>query len=479
MVSHGRLRANQLQLINQFTPAAMVANAANTVFVTTISKDFANPALLTGWVVYILLFALYSVYIWTRRPPFTVSSQRAIRHAVISACLLAVGWSFLPLHIYPKAPLDVQLVIAAVITGMIGAGSFALASLPQAVVGYCVVLGGASLYTLYSTESRYFFELAGLMASYALMCIYGSLAFSRSLLETCRVESHAGHLHEEVLNLIRDFDMHSNAFVWEIDRNYYLRKPSMLPLSITRRAHLSISNQRISTALKPALQQHPSARSMWQDIRHCIATGTAFKERPLIFMDTYSKSYWVVSGHPLYNKLGVVDGWRGIALEDTHTEAILQKSHSSMMDVDAATGLLNRSAFIRCMSNTLGSAADKTSYRFSLIIISNFKAMCGASHSGEAVNSMLAELASRLNMIFGVDIPIGKLWDHEIGVLENLPSSYSTQDLLATLSLPYQAPHLAIQPNILIGQCAIPPDDDQHIDAIFKVARAHAHAHIS
>ncbi|MFX9154087.1 hypothetical protein ABTN53_19680, partial [Acinetobacter baumannii] len=66
----------------------------------------------------------------------TQVSCRTIRRSTVHAGVLALAWGFLPVVWFADAGHSQQLAIAALFTGMMGAGTFVLGALPLASVAY-------------------------------------------------------------------------------------------------------------------------------------------------------------------------------------------------------------------------------------------------------------------------------------------------------------------------------------------------------
>jgi signal transduction histidine kinase len=184
------MRGAQIAAIVRLTPFAMIASCANAVvFLTTCAAVGSFwPEL---WIWAFLVFALAAYYgrnwlrsrrLGTRRP----SSRRAMRRVVLNGAVFGALWGVVPALCFPGAPLQIQLMIGVLTSGMMCAGGFVLAPAPLAGVAYVAMVAAGSAYALSKEHSPVYLGLAALLVSYTAVLIV-NLNWSAALFVSSRL----------------------------------------------------------------------------------------------------------------------------------------------------------------------------------------------------------------------------------------------------------------------------------------------------
>lgn len=131
----GRVRANQLRAIMRFTPTAVFVNLFNGCAIAYSVRPVASQTELVIWLTALVLTLSAGIPAWVqskRQGQRPTVSLRGIRRATIHSAILAVCWAAVPIMWFPRAQPDLQFVIGTLITGMICAGGFVLATVAPA-----------------------------------------------------------------------------------------------------------------------------------------------------------------------------------------------------------------------------------------------------------------------------------------------------------------------------------------------------------
>ena len=167
-----QFRARQIQAVLRLTPLTMLANVLNAMIVGWTFRNDLNPLFLVGWALFVLYSAGAGLDAWLRwrrhRKPAT-ASPHALTRAAKHAALLALLWSTVPLLMMPEASPDARVLLTAVVTGMICAGGFALATIPQAALTYVAILGTATVLGLIRMDLPQAYEMGILLLVYTLI----------------------------------------------------------------------------------------------------------------------------------------------------------------------------------------------------------------------------------------------------------------------------------------------------------------------
>jgi diguanylate cyclase (GGDEF)-like protein len=146
----GRLRAAQVATILRYSPLMIAANAFNAVvLVAALSLRPPSP---TPYI-WASLLTLYLMRLVMRRrgrrtpAARTTASPAFVRKAVANAGVLGLMWSMVPILFFDAGRSD-QLIVTCVCVGMLCGGSFALATLPAAVMLYTLPISLGCLIAL-------------------------------------------------------------------------------------------------------------------------------------------------------------------------------------------------------------------------------------------------------------------------------------------------------------------------------------------
>ena len=136
-----RFRARQLRAVLRLTPLGMLTNIVLALLVLGLTWEVGHHGFLLAWTAVVMFVTAHGLYGWwrfRRGPPRPTASPRALRRAAVAAGVLGCCWAVLIAVQFPLAPPPVQLILATVVTGMIGAGGLALATVPLAGAVYAL-----------------------------------------------------------------------------------------------------------------------------------------------------------------------------------------------------------------------------------------------------------------------------------------------------------------------------------------------------
>jgi signal transduction histidine kinase len=193
----GEIRGAQISAIVRLTPLAMIASCLNAVI---ILATFASVGALRPefWIWALLIFAVAISYgrNWLRDRRHQArrsASRRAIRKAILNGALFGALWGVVPAVTFPHAPLEIQLIVAGLTSGMLCAGGFVLATVPLAGVSYVALVAAGAYFALLQDGSPIYVGLTALMTVYIAVIIvnlnWSASLFVNSLLAEARVRT--------------------------------------------------------------------------------------------------------------------------------------------------------------------------------------------------------------------------------------------------------------------------------------------------
>jgi diguanylate cyclase (GGDEF)-like protein len=193
-VVQGRIRAEQISNIKRYLSAMLLANISNAAIL--IFALWATPqyqAAIT-WASTTFVFMLYHGFknrhsVHTK--PTYVSGSTIIR-TVRNALFFGTLWAMLPLLFFSNASPAGQIIIACLCAGVLGGGTFVLASVPAAAIAFTAPIVAACAIAILRRGEPEYFVLAVLMISYIAalwraVCVYASQV-ARRVAEQIQVE---------------------------------------------------------------------------------------------------------------------------------------------------------------------------------------------------------------------------------------------------------------------------------------------------
>ncbi|WP_198320998.1 putative bifunctional diguanylate cyclase/phosphodiesterase [Azohydromonas aeria] len=352
-------RARQMQAMLRLTPAAMVVNIANVAVVGAVLWRQVPASLLLAWMATVAVLAGLGLQGWLRTraaPPRRTASPRAIRRAMVHAALLSAAWAALPMTAYDGLGRNEQYFLGVVLTGMICAGGFALASVPAAATSWVLVLGAGTSAGLWRSEVNVTAGLAALLLVYSLIVVYSVWTSAKTFGARLAAEARADRQHEVIGLLLRDFEDHASDLLWELDAAGGLQHVSPRLAAALGVPAAWLQGRPALQLLRRALPDDAEARASWDKLLRLLAGSAAFREHTIALRRGGAPGWWSLSARPLLDGAGRMVGWRGVAADVTERQ-LAHRRLSWMAHNDALTGLVNRQHFREQLASALAPGA--------------------------------------------------------------------------------------------------------------------------
>jgi diguanylate cyclase (GGDEF)-like protein/PAS domain S-box-containing protein len=329
------IRAAHLNSVIRLTPYTMAANIGNGALVVWAFRDDMSIGML-AWLALLYLLCLLALLGWWRgrQRVRTMATPAAIRHANVHANLLALVWAALPICWFAHASSQQQLLVVALVTGMLAAGAFVLSPLPVAAVVFVMIFAASGIIACWQTGDHIFVAVGVLQTIYALIVILGTLAASRKATALLRSQAEAKRQERMMAVLLHDFEQSAAEALWETGLDGCI-------------AHHS---PRLATLLgldETLLRERPFLDLLGQigaDVAHLRATMDGerpFKELRLSAAATHGPRHWSINGKRLVTEDDRTAGWRGV-IADVTEQVMAQERLQHLAHTDSLTGLANR-----------------------------------------------------------------------------------------------------------------------------------------
>ncbi len=462
-LTDARTRAGQLKALLRFTPLTMLVNLANAALVAHSLRGTADPIGLAAWCATLGVMVLMGVRAWarTRRGPArATASKRAIRRAALHAGLLSAVWAIVPAVWFPGAGAQEQLVLGTVITGMICAGGFAMATVPEAATAYVTVLVAGTLAGVLQSDVSYRIILSLLLAAYTAVVWKSAISTANLFVERFRAEADLEVRGQVIAMLLAEFEENGSDWLFELDGELCIVGHSARFAQVSERPDSELTGRCFLDLLdvpsRTAVQARVDARRPFRDLQVAAVTSSGVR-------------WWSISATPIHRDGEQLTGWRGVG-SDTTDVKLAQDEIAWMARTDILTGLPNRAAFRdRASEALLVARAGGPPLSIGCLDLDHFKAVNdGLGHA--AGDLVLREVAATLTGFAERGLLAGRLGGDEFGLLFRGNDDVSdvqalAEEVIAAISREYDVRGTRVRIGASVG-LAVGLDDGEYVDEI-------------
>ena len=330
-----QIRAAHLNSVVRLTPYTMAANIGNGALVVWAYRDDVPMGML-AWLAVLYALCVFALLGWWRgrHRVHAMASPAAIRHANVHANLLAIVWAALPILWFAHAAPQQQLLVVAMVTGMLAAGAFVLSPLPVAAIWFVVIFASSGVIACVLTGDRIFAAVAVLQTIYAAIVILGTLAASRKATALLQSQAEAKRQERMMAVLLHDFEQNAAEALWEtgLDGCVAHHSPRLATL-------LGLDEALLRE--RPFLELLARIGTDVARLRAAMDAERPFKELRLSAASTHGPRHWSINGKRLVDDDGRTAGWRGV-IADVTEQVMAQERLQHLAHTDSLTGLANR-----------------------------------------------------------------------------------------------------------------------------------------
>ncbi|RZL35368.1 MAG: EAL domain-containing protein [Rubrivivax sp.] len=422
-VESARIRAEHLGQLSRLTPLLMAANVMAGGLVW-LAVRHVGGVLLVGWLVLLLLLATAGMAGWWARRGRTdgMASAKGYRRGSWHAGALGACWGLAAaLWFTPVAPAE-RVLIATLVTGMLGAGAFALAMLPLASLVYSWLIVAGALVALWRAGDPIFVAVAVLLLSYASVVSLAAMALARQSTSLLRARFLQARQQQVVSLLLRDFEENASDALWETDAAGHLVHRSPRLASLMGVADDGLGNVKLPQWFASRSQQAGPLLAAW-------ALGRPFRDIKLQLGRGEHARWWALSAKPIAAADGSAGGgWRGVIADITEAQRF-ENQLRMQAEQDALTGLANRRSLMNAAQAAM--ALGRPGWLLS-IDLDHFKGVNDSSgHS--AGDEVLRVVAGRLLALVEEGDLVGRLGGDEFAMLRLGESPQRAPQAMAAL----------------------------------------------
>ncbi|MCJ2010844.1 putative bifunctional diguanylate cyclase/phosphodiesterase [Methylobacterium sp. J-092] len=459
----GRLRARQLEVVDQLAPAMMLANVACAGAFTFLMFEHHASILLT-WCSVVTLMSLGQLALSLRanaRPPHQTAAARDIHLLSLQTVMMGVCLVSVPVWLMPRVSgLELGCVIC-LLTGLLWGGSILLATvLPAAVIYIGLVMTATIAGLLISSWDAPHLYLAGLFVIGGGTAIRSVRRQVKQFAAGQRQQYNLEQQGEVIALLLRDYEEQASDWLWETDAEHRCHSSSPRFAEKLARSQDAIDSTSLVALLQDvtaadnteacdALQAHIEARRPFRDhVVPVVQNGDAY--------------WWSLSGRPLLDKNGTFRGYRGVCA-DISAAKRAEARVAHLAYYDALTELPNRMLFGERLAQAL-RGVERNPLAVLSLDLDGFKAV-NDRHGHPAGDQLLIAVTDRLQAeLDGTDM-LARFGGDEFMILDAADANQGSVEALAQrlvrcVSTPFMIGGEDVSIGLSIGIAFAPSDGD-------------------
>jgi diguanylate cyclase (GGDEF)-like protein len=392
----------------------------------------------------------------------------SIRLAIIAISLLAPTVFYLP-----RVSSDEQLLIVAVVAGLIGAGGFVMSPITSAGITWTISTSVVAAIALFAANRPILWTVLVLMLVYAAAIIAIVVATSRALVARVTAEVRAERQRDLVDLLLKDFEGSSRDWLWETDERGHLRHVSVRLTEAFARPASELDGLSFVDLLRATFSDRADDAVEAHDFLHLrFASRQAFRDHVVPVVIGSEIRWWSLSAKPLYDSTRHHVGWRGVGSDVTEAQ-LRDIEMTRLANYDYLTGLANRRQFRAHLDSVFGP--DSEDHRVTLFVfdLDNFKVVNDTL--GHLIgDQVLREVARRLLSVVPSDEKLARLGGDEFalvvsGELDEAGCRERGARLLSVLREPFFVRETRIEIRASVG-VARAPEHALGADDLLKAA---------
>ncbi len=468
----GRVRAEQINVIQRLAPLRLIVNLLAIGGLVTVLHDHVPTTMLAIWSVGLGMVVVLSTFRKFRDRSWRLQTATIgeLHSETLWSTILALGWGAAPLLFGRYCNPGELILMWSAITAIMAGTAFGLSAAPLATSFYLLILGSALSWMAWSLNLPW---VAGTGAVFTAGLTGACLFAGRTFVIHEAAGLALAEKTEVVSLLLREFDDSGGDWMWQTDASKCLTHVS------SRFAFaLGVDTQTLET--KPLLQI--LAGDAWEagnfsaglrELAEKLKKRESFSDLILPVTIADEVHWWELSASPRFDDRGSFLGFRGVGSDVTAQRRSADKINH-MARFDTLTGLPNRLQVTEALSEAM---ADADRWRgkcaFMMIDLDRFKAVNDTL--GHPVGDrLLTRVAERLKSMMDGRNVCGRLGGDEFAVVVFDASDHNKLERLArgiieALSKPYEVDQHTLYIGASIGT-AVGPRDGRSVEMLIRSA---------
>lgn len=466
----GRIRAEQITAIVRFTPYITAWNVFSAAVIISLNIGVAPNFLLLPWAGLMALMIGRGVAGWqrSRKRVFLSVSRRGILASAFQAAMLGIMWCLALIMTSIYGTQDSLILVACLITGLICAGGFVLATVPLAGLAWVLTLWSGSTLLIFHIDQGPLLELASLLSAYSLMVVICVLAVSRLFVLRIMSEQELEHRGQVIGLLLNEFEESASDWLWETDSTGVLKRTSSRFCEVCGR----LPDELQGRALIEVLQTRAEPDDGWDAVRDAMLERQAFRNLPVLAEVNGERRWWSLTGRPYFGAGYSFTGYRGVGSDITEA----RRAHDLvkyLAEHDPLTGVGNRNWLLGRAGECLEKAlSDGSNVSLLMVDLDNFKAI--NDMRGHPVGDEILNLvAQRFKEVCRNRADLARIGGDEFAILHRGETREKTEALAIELIGCLKAPLLTDSGSYTVGATvgiACAPRQAETIDDLMRCA---------
>ena len=467
-----QLRALQLSRLTHITYLRIVGHAIAAAFVLYFYFGLMSPFILFGWSAALAAILLYSATLdrsLSHVERKGISVAEFLRHTALSGAI-AAAWAVPLLFFASYGSLSDQLATWLLVATLITGSALIFAAAPLGTMLFAVIAGAAMIASMLLGGHP---VIAASIGLFLFIVLPGTIAASRTFLQSRIAEAGVAEKSEVVSLLLREFEENEADWLWQIDTSRRVR-------SVSPRFAFALGKTSEEVESMPFLQL--ISGDNWESGQfppslHDLADKLKKKESfsALLVKVTIDREsrWWEISGTPMLNEAGNYVGFRGVGSDVTEQRESSEKI-AYLARYDTLTGLPNRLMLNEALGEAMRYAKQwRTRCAFLMLDLDRFKAVNDSL--GHLVGDrLLAQVSSRIKSLMTDSEMCGRLGGDEFAIVIRDAANGDdinslARRIIARVSQPYEVDNQTLYVGASIGS-AIGPRDGATVEELMRNA---------
>lgn len=409
------MRADQISAIVRHTPVMVVGSILCAVAATFMLWQHSQSLWVLGWCAAVVGVLLSALRAWRSRrhlPEARRASPRALRRAAVNAFILGAIWGTLPsLAIFWGEP-EHRHIITSLIAGIIGAGGFAMAPLPQVAAAFILPITMGAFVALTHSPSATEWTLAFMLAVYCPLILMAGISHARIFVANLAAEYEAVEQKQVVSMLLKSFEENVSDWLWQVNAKGRFLRVSSRFAEVT-----GLPTERLDGASALAFLRMISGNTTaFLEILLSYKGEVPFRDVEIRLDRGGETFWWKLTGEPIYDDAGQFAGFHGVCSDITESKLAASRV-AYLAHHDSLTGALNRARFNEELTEAIISFEfNDTPFSLFYMDLDRFKAVNDTM--GHPVgDALLIEVVKRLEALLPSGCLLARLGGDEFCVL--------------------------------------------------------------
>lgn len=471
-------RYYQFCAIIRLLPLASATTYATSFLGLYFAWGTVNNGLLLVWSMLLTIMATSDLIVWWL---YIIRDPKKARHVsknmvyflALKMGIAGILYAGLVIHLFGLFSDHERIFLSSIISAFLSSGGWMFASIPLVSLMWIISLSAGLIVGLLYFFGDTYLLLVVLTAVYCILLSCVIIIFSRQYLKGLIAETKIENQHHTVSLLLNDFEEKTSDWLWETNKNGYLRHLSQKLIDATHTDADQLSTLPYIHIIESLLAKNETNSAIQlKKISLALQDHNDFSD---IVIPVYIKNetrWWSFSAKMLLDKEKNFNGWRGVTSDITNI-VLREREMIKQANTDTLTGIGNRHFFNEQLSLLYSESAKHHSpCALMLLDLDGFK-MINDSFGHAAGDELLIEASKRLSENIPKNTILARLGGDEFAIIIPNASGYSaltelSKKLQHIISQPWQHEGNQVEIHASIGIAF----NNQKINSINALLRA-------